>query len=112
MLVTVSSGSHNWSNSIQCVSANCGNVQTCLGLYFLPCLTLEYTLATGGNTTILNRFRKFKAFAPKKNPTKPTTLFSFCYDSDNYYESSTDHLFNPYGPFVEDVEDPEVDEMK
>ncbi len=36
----------------------------------------------------------------------------FCYDSDSYYEADTEFLFNPYGPRVEDPEDPEVEETK
>ena len=39
-------------------------------------------------------------------------LFSFCYDGDGYYEANTEHLFNPFGPFIEDVTDPEVEETK
>ncbi len=36
----------------------------------------------------------------------------FCYDSDNYYEADTEHLFNPWGPYTEDPDDPEVEETK
>ncbi len=36
----------------------------------------------------------------------------FCYDSARLYETYTDDLYNPYGPYTEDVQDDEVEEIK